>query len=290
MKKQKIKITINPNPDALELSSRRRTTEDRTLFAEARKIINAIGVSGAKLNGVYEFTGEYSGGFPVYQKQEDVDLWLIYFLPQHQWLIQHTSDLGTNKGVLAYINCNPPELPERIKNGQQWKLDDGKSSWSVQPHMTAVIATASEIAKGKEKRNAQYMVVSGRKSRLVSGSDDDRIDGVFTSTTSKSHRMPIFSKKDLILIYNEATKKWIIQKQADKNKESALAWVYCYPPRFPEQLDGACWWVFDEASNTFFEKKTIQVIIATPEEIDLNNKKDDTLMVKPASHYCCIIF
>ena len=83
-----------------------------------------------------------SGGMPVYRKQNNPDLWLMY-ANDKRWSVQPTSYKGTNSAC-AYLTCDPPCLPE---NGTKrtWKVWDG-SAYQLQADVNISIATPQELA------------------------------------------------------------------------------------------------------------------------------------------------
>ena len=83
-----------------------------------------------------------SGGMPVYRKQGDLDMWLVYYTNDKNWIVQSTSSKGTSSSY-AYLTCDPPCLPE---NGTKrtWKVWDG-SAYQLQADVDISIATPQEV-------------------------------------------------------------------------------------------------------------------------------------------------
>ena len=80
---------------------------------------------------------------PVYRKQGDPDLWLMYHPNYKDWIVQPTSHNGTNGGW-AFLKCDPPCLPE---NGTKrtWQVVDGNAH-QLQADVDISIATPQELA------------------------------------------------------------------------------------------------------------------------------------------------
>lgn len=82
------------------VSLKQRQEEDRRLGDERRAqsipvdIRGATGPSASSINGVYEVTDEFSGGWPVYCKRGDSDKWLEFIVATSEWYVKPTSDKG----------------------------------------------------------------------------------------------------------------------------------------------------------------------------------------------------
>ena len=107
-----------------------------------------------------------SGGMPVYRKQGDRDMWLLYNPNDKEWKVQSTSAKGTSsdkewkilsdankvnsasaKGMSsasghAYLKCDPPCLPE---NGTKRTWMVGGGGFQLQADVDISIATPQEV-------------------------------------------------------------------------------------------------------------------------------------------------
>ena len=85
-----------------------------------------------------------SGDMPVYRKQGDPDVWLMYNPPSNQWCVRATEHKGTDINY-TFIECIPPCLPERGPKGT-WQVPDGSTcKWDVQAAIDVSIATPQEV-------------------------------------------------------------------------------------------------------------------------------------------------
>ena len=84
----------------IEIASRQAANEAylRDHGRRARKIQGTVGIHAGKVDGIYEATDEESGGMPVYRKQGDDDMWLMYHAPKKFWIVQQTVNKNSNMG------------------------------------------------------------------------------------------------------------------------------------------------------------------------------------------------
>ena len=86
----------------------------------------------------------------VYRKQGDPDTWLMYNPNDKSWIVQATSDKGTDWGY-AFLTCDPPCLPENgTKHTWQVLIDDSGDVYQLQADVDISIATPQEVAAAAE--------------------------------------------------------------------------------------------------------------------------------------------
>ena len=129
-----------------------------------------MGDNASRVNGIYEFTEEVSGGMPVYRKMDDPDMWLMYNPTRKEWWVQQTSSKVTGGGW-AYLTCNPPCLPERGPKGM-WQVYDG-GKFQLQAGVAISMMTPEEVAAAlalfaaEAEALAASVVADGRKVCVV---------------------------------------------------------------------------------------------------------------------------
>ncbi len=83
------------------------------------RIDNATGPSSRHVNGEYEPTNEQRGGFPVFKKKGDDDVWLEYC--DSAWFVCSTEHRGTAHGW-AFVDIERPCLPHDVNYIGSWQL------------------------------------------------------------------------------------------------------------------------------------------------------------------------
>ena len=128
-----------------------------------------MGDNASRVNGIYEFTEEVSGGMPVYRKMDDPDMWLMYNPTWKKWYVQPTSSKGSESGW-ANLTCDPPCLPERGPKGT-WQVSDG--GFKLQVGVAISMMTPEEVAAAlalfaaEAEALAASVIADGRKVCVV---------------------------------------------------------------------------------------------------------------------------
>ena len=95
---------------------------------------------------------------PVYCKLGDPDMWLMYYPPTKTWIVQSTSEKGSNKGI-AFLRCISYScLPE---NGpkSKWEVADN-DDFQTQAAVKISIATPQQIQQVRDEIAAATAVLA----------------------------------------------------------------------------------------------------------------------------------
>jgi len=157
----------------------------RETARHAVRISGATGNNAALVNGLFELTGEISGGMPVYKKQGD-EQWLEYFVSTCRWMSRSTARKGqTNNSCHAYVDCAICVLPDEAPTGA-WQVANGVS-FGVQANIVVSPMSAEQVVA--EAAAVQAACAAARAAAMyavricgATGKNSARVNGVYEVT------------------------------------------------------------------------------------------------------------
>ena len=160
------------------------------------------------VNGVFEPTGELSGGWPLYRKRGDGDKWIHFWPATKQWIVTNTASKGKDAAGFATI-VHEGSLESCA--GRPWRMSlKGSSSFVEQRGVILQLDTGQSHISGSFLASALlpspvHSDLSNHSVSLSSSSQPCLSIQVSSNSTDQSHHMLNTEYRGVISIVSSYT-------------------------------------------------------------------------------------
>jgi hypothetical protein len=198
------------------------------------------------INGIFVPTREISTHFPIYQKADNSDVWLVFWAKSFSWRIATTEDKFT-ANCIAVVRCDSAVLPEQIADtwyiapakmpSSTYTLKTGESHASQWEEASSItidkIESTVNLPVSSVARRSKAVVIEGASGNLA-----QVINGFYLPTLESYGGFTVYEKlnnSDKWLIYNPNSQCWNITRTVDKHRSFRYAFMPNYPATEPDQ-------------------------------------------------------
>jgi len=227
--------------------------------AEVLNILGATGAFASMINGIFEPSPTFDGG---YRKKSDSSCVIEYNRKKQRWQIQ----CSAHSNPFAIVP-DPARVPP----------DQCAAPWSVlvngnfKVNMNISVMTVEKRKQmDLEKYGDKLSQAAALDIRGAVGMNAFKVNGVYEPTHEIAGGWPVYQRKgsfDYWLEFNSERENWQIKSAANRGMDSAFAYVDASPPCSPDKCEGP-WWVYTgsktsswDPSNGWEVQRTVSVML-----------------------------